>query len=290
MEAWAPARLVSTSGCFWDAGPFEDGQSYELPPEFYLRQVMDVDLMSDQSIADFVSTYGFLLYGDYDERLPVSEVWGYPRALNGWPERFSDQLIITMEERYLGDRYHEWGRGVEGRFGSVDLPVDATPMFELAIETRAGLATLRDLSRLVQQWQKNRLRSLPRTWELSLFDVDPPKDTEEAFDFLVGAINGAMVGVSARLITESHLVGATVYVAAVAQMFNHIAANVDFKICANQPCGRAFVHQVDGLAEYGQYRSEGVIYCSNRCARAQAQREYRRRQAAKKNRAHDQKK
>jgi hypothetical protein len=271
---------MRTTGGFWDLGPFEDGWAYEVPEEFYLRAVMDVDLDSPESVGDFVAANGFLLYGGEDYRHRVELGWSYARALDGWPERFSEQLIIAMEGKFFGDLRHEWHAAEEERFGKGKyLQGEVSPMYELLIETRAGLSALRDLTRVVQHWHRNRLRTMPKVWELSIFDVDPPKDAAEAFDFMVGAMNGAIRDISARLITGAdERVGATLYVAAVAQMFNHLVEGSDYKTCANETCRRVFVHQVEGVSEYGQYRSEGVIYCSNRCARAQAQREYRRRQ------------
>ena len=58
--------------------------------------------------------------------------------------------------------------------------------------------------------------------------------------------------------------------------YNHIVERAAYLTCANEPCGRTFVRQ-EGRAEHGQYRTKGVKYCSATCARAQAQRELRRR-------------
>lgn len=58
------------------------------------------------------------------------------------------------------------------------------------------------------------------------------------------------------------------------QLANHIAEQAIARVCGH--CGRPFVRQLGG-AGYGQYRMEGVIYCTPKCARARAAREYRRR-------------
>lgn len=61
-----------------------------------------------------------------------------------------------------------------------------------------------------------------------------------------------------------------------AELFNHIVEGARYKTCANETCGRLFVRQ-QGRAEHGQHRTRGVKYCSSECAKAQAQRQYRRR-------------
>jgi hypothetical protein len=71
----------------------------------------------------------------------------------------------------------------------------------------------------------------------------------------------------------------TLYSVAMLQLVNDLAENLIYRKCANEVCRRPFVRQ-RGRAKYGGNRMRGVMYCSNTCARAQYQREKRRRDRA----------
>jgi hypothetical protein len=70
----------------------------------------------------------------------------------------------------------------------------------------------------------------------------------------------------------------TVYSIACLQLYNLIVERATIRYCASETCGRRFVHQ-RGTAQYGQYRTAGVKYCSPACGKAQNERERRRRRA-----------
>ena len=75
--------------------------------------------------------------------------------------------------------------------------------------------------------------------------------------------------------SEPPLLDLTLYALCCCELFNHVVSGSDFRVCANESCERLFVR--DDTA-----RRRGVLYCSRTCARAQAQREFRRRRAEQK--------
>lgn len=72
----------------------------------------------------------------------------------------------------------------------------------------------------------------------------------------------------------------TAYSVAALQLFNDLAQRVPIRRCANEACphGGLFTRQ-RGRAKVNQYHKTGVMYCSQACARSQAERERRRRKS-----------
>jgi hypothetical protein len=87
-----------------------------------------------------------------------------------------------------------------------------------------------------------------------------------------------LVGQRLRLdeLVANELLETPLYAICCLELFNHIVEGAEVKMCASDRCGRPFARQ-RGRAERGQYRLRGVKFCSTYCARAQAQRAYRRR-------------
>jgi hypothetical protein len=93
---------------------------------------------------------------------------------------------------------------------------------------------------------------------------------------------GAALGARAGLVVAPATMGtfeAGLYSICCLEIYNHLVEQTAFRRCQNERCGRLFVRQV-GRARFGQHRTRGVLYCSASCARAQAQRELRRRRRA----------
>ncbi len=62
------------------------------------------------------------------------------------------------------------------------------------------------------------------------------------------------------------------------QLARYLASELTVNRCANQRCRNVFTVQRGGArSDYGQHRSRGVRYCSPLCAKAQSERDRRRR-------------
>jgi hypothetical protein len=148
--------------------------------------------------------------------------------------------------------------------------------------------TLRVTRALVRHWHAYQSKkAVADAWDAEGLSVD---DARGAWMSFAHYLNTGLGGhhpyfrYSARVSSDEGplAVGATeapavdLYTALCLQLLNVIVEEIPPRECANEPCPNLFVRQTGG-AQYGQYRTRGVVYCSPSCARAQAERERRRR-------------
>lgn len=223
----------------------------ELPDEFYLRVLKDYDADSTlEEIAELVRTYGQLCLDDYAE-------WD-----GGW--------MGNWEQRSM---FAEWRREYAAKHNERFMPPDS--LLHLW-EGRPHLDTFRFL--------RDGWIVASATGDLAdyhrLFEGLPHAGTlRETVKDWVNGLNKGLGLVHPKIehpLAEEE--GATLYGASCLQLYNHMVEQVQYKVCANESCGQIFVRQ-QGRAGAQQRKNEGVKYCSNKCARAQAQRELRRRRS-----------
>lgn len=257
----------------------EDAQVYfPLRDEFYLRDLFEIDPDSQGDLERFVSRLGFLFgrYGETDKTALVGTVTDDSGPLGPYA---TWGLTTGGEGKRLTDRRREL-------FMELVL-ADHTYPFELLDEIRLGLCWLRDLSRLAISFQESGWADLPDEWETARFGIRKPQAPDEAFAAFVTGVNAGVrsmpphiyiprIEVDPRYQTMLSMGGPSLYSVVVSQIFNHIAERAPYRRCANESCGRVFVRQVHGAAEYAP-RLEGVKFCSAGCREAQKQRKSRRR-------------
>lgn len=203
-----------------------------LPPELYLRQLLDFDLASDDALLDFMGSFGLLGSG----------------SLNGKSSGAYETPVSTMRSaRERAAVLRDTSRALLANEGMLE-PDELFALWE----SRGG----------------NPLASV-------IFQNDP---LEVAVKLASDVVTKALAPFGPRVSTpgssKHEVFGIPLESAVCAQMFNHIAEGAAYRRCALPSCSRAFVRQV-GRAVKGQFKLEGVEYCSPQCARAAASKRYR---------------
>lgn len=222
----------------------------EPPEELYLRELHELNLESDQAVADFSSEHGGL--------------WGWGGLVEDTPPRTQPkQSYMDLAQRSVG-----WG-------GVVDLDW---------IVLRAQI-----LKAMVACWRFRQgglsLAELQGDWTVNDPHYLAPTSADEALGFLVLALNAglrpfsvhAVLGVKGEDRPDFWPYDEpTLYHALCLQLARDMALDLPYRTCANEPCHRLFLRQRGGSL-YGQHRvhDAGLLYCSPLCARAQGERNRR---------------
>lgn len=248
---------------FWDSaqGPTETYNAHEM----YLK-VIAVDLEDEQEIAAFV------------DRFEPLGMWGGTSGPSGG---YLGLWLGVNRDRELERAFTQQADAIANR-AEHHIPAESIDDF------RYGATSLRDL---VNAWIWVNGGEAPSRWECPAWrdtnEIDgPPKTARDAATLLTwGVTEGlARLGLPHILLTDddeepdprSIVDDLPLYSICCLELYNHIVERLPYRQCANETCQRLFVRQ-SGRAKLGQHRTLGVKYCSHECARAQAQREHRRR-------------
>jgi len=309
---WPADSLEKTPSPFFADPP--DPPSREAG-EIYLR-LLDVDLEQPLSILDFVNDYGILKVFDLDSRwrwpqLSLSRRGEEMRQLTE-ARRKAGSAVVEHDLIWR----QSFGRAHDAEPLELDSSFDPDQAgfedeaSETLAEFQAGARQLRDAVRALRfmrgeldlsdvEWESPMARGLamresgqiwPRGTEDFLrgfFDdglkaFHPSVSFSDGDDADLRRYRGTAPSIEKGLLVAPAVTGkfeAGLYSICCLEIYNHLVEQTSYRRCRNERCGRLFVRQV-GRAKFGQHRTRGVLYCSASCARAQAQRELRRRRRA----------
>jgi hypothetical protein len=221
----------------------------ELPDEWVLRALADADLNDDATVVALLNEYGWL-YG-----------------------RYYHQWVPADAARRL------WGDEELAEYKRVRDRADGVPMDSIE-DARWWLKTARALA---GTWSAaSRGEDPASAWVAEGFSgLGVPPYWADPWPRFTSALSNGLEPFYAevRPVKWGASPSVDLYSAACQQVFNLIVNNCDAQRCENETCGRTFVHQLGG-SQFGQHRSKGLRFCTPECARAETQRQYRRRRKA----------
>lgn len=229
----------------------------DLPTDFFLREMSAQRPRTATEVVDFVRRWGRCSDPDKRDR-PLSRLYRFPTT---------DLSALVPESHQVLEEAQLF---VEQLDRARQLKVEPAVL---------GLVHVRQVWDRIEEaeWMANTFVAWQEGQEVE----------ESRWELFVEQMNGALSAFQASIELPDSRAAAlpflTAYSVGALQLFNDIAAATPLRHCGNERCplpDGVFTRQ-RGRAQYGQHRTSGVKYCSNSCAKAQGERERRRRNTTK---------
>ncbi len=224
----------------------------EVPADFYLREMATQAPSSDDEIVAFARDWGGCTDPDYRDR-PLGMV--------------AASQTVDLELRY-GRRvpYSESGGvGTIKILLGKELGVQGWRDLVHIVEIRHRLEHSRWMAQRFTEWRQG----VDRDEHIWLLFTEQLNSALSAFQAHI-AVGGTRSVVLPQI---------TAYSVSALQLLNDLANETPLRRCGNERCPVGLFTRQRGRSQYGQHRTAGIKYCSSSCARAQGERERRRRNA-----------
>ncbi len=228
----------------------EGSISANLPSDFHLHELTDINPTDTDAVVNFCNTHGLLWLPK-----PVLESIGLPGV--------SSALNTRVEP--------PWHRNHESLIDIAEIQM-ALRLLRAAVGTWINY---RATGKLAPAWADQGLQTpIGDDQAMRWFGevINPGLVSAHPAVVLVDASNTGQTPASG--LGAVHVV--SLYDAICARIYNDVVTGGAYSYCQNEPCGRPFLTQrkTEGRSKV---RTAGLRFCSEQCKRAQDSREYRRR-------------
>jgi hypothetical protein len=285
----------------------------QVPPEFFLRELLPLDASDDEALTAWCARWGvpslpsFVLEEQLQVvmRTDVSQLLETAEPAEGSSKTGPDTEGAAVPIPSAGRLAHH----VDGAMGAAG--AQATYLYDDALYFGPDNSHWRGVPLAVARIGVQMLQCLVQWWTwvvpaeitiewLSEISPDPeyflawwpfgaPANQLEGITYGLDLLNALLADAGAlqvRAISAHtgedfghHAVHVNGLVAL--ELARYIDDKIPARQCANEPCPNMYVRQT-GRAKHDQHRTHATKYCSNKCARAQAERARRRRIATDK--------